>query len=132
MNFGKLNSTVILIDKEFLDDMIKENVQNYKNIYPNKQFDRINLSALLYSFLLNARVEESGHYIDVLFAFKSENPKLYYCEPSDMPWDATTIETEKGDLIVRSFFADEDETCRRHFNSMLDIFNFKFNKHFLF
>ena len=46
MNLGKLNQTVILIDTDYLNEKIKENVVFYKDLYPDKQFDTIMLFKL--------------------------------------------------------------------------------------
>tara|TARA_Y100001970_G_scaffold213421_1_gene260850 strand:+ start:397 stop:996 length:600 start_codon:yes stop_codon:yes gene_type:complete len=126
MNLGKLNQTVILIDTDYLNEKIKENVVFYKDLYPDKQFDTIMLFKLLYSFMLNARVQESGNNVDVLFAYRLENSNLYFCNPNDI-WDLGMTEefsmkTNLGNLIVRSFFADpEGESCSMHFINMFKM-----------
>ena len=125
MNLGELNQTVILIVTDYLNEKIKENVVFYKNLYPDKKFDTIKLSKLLYSFVLNARVVESGHNVDVLFAYKLEKSELYFCNPNDV-WDFgmtqdVSMKTEHGNLIVRSFFADEEESCSMHFINMFQM-----------
>ena len=46
MNLGKLNKTVILIDTDYLNQKIKENIEFYKDLYPDKELNTINLVTL--------------------------------------------------------------------------------------
>ena len=76
--------------------------------------------------MLNARVQDSGNNVDVLFAYRIENSNLYFCNPNDI-WDLSMIQeismkTNLGNLIIRSFFADpEGESCSRHFINMFKM-----------
>jgi hypothetical protein len=128
MNLGILNETVILIDTDFLNERISHNLTFYKELYPDKNFEKINLANLLYKFALNARVEEAGHNVDILFAYTLGNDHLTNCEPSNVfdfiDSKQVQMETEKGTFLIRSFFADEDETCNEHFVNMLRMVNY--------
>lgn len=123
MNLGILNETVILIDTDFLNERISHNLSFYKELYPDKDFDKINLADLLYKFALNARVEEAGHNVDILFAYTLSNSNLEHCTPSNLTFDITSdgvqMETDKGTFLIRAFFGDENETCNEHFLNML-------------
>jgi|SRR5690606_2802319 len=127
MNLGILNETVILIDTDFLNERISHHLAFYKELYPDKNFDKINLAELLYNFALNARIEEAGHNVDILFAYTLGNKTLTHCEPnkvfSFMDTNQVQMETEKGTFLIRSFFGDEDETCSDHFINMLRMIN---------
>jgi hypothetical protein len=128
MNLGILNETVILIDADFLSERIGNNLTFYKELYPDKEFEKINLADLLYIFALQARVEEAGHNVDILFAYTLSNSKLEHCTPSDLTFDITSdglqMETDKGIFFIRSFFGGENETCSEHFLNMLRIVNY--------
>ena len=123
MNLGILNETVILIDTDFLNERISHNLSFYKELYPDKDFDKINLADLLYKFVLNARVEEAGHNVDILFAYTLSNSNLEHCTSSNLTFDITSdgvqMETDKGTFLIRAFFGDENETCNEHFLNML-------------
>lgn len=123
MNLGILNETVILIDTDFLNERISYNLTMYKELYPKKHFDKINLADLLYKFALNARVEESGRNVDILFAYSLSNPYLVHCVPNnltiDISSDGVQMETHIGTFLIRSFFANERENCIEHFNTLL-------------
>ncbi|MDQ3190194.1 MAG: hypothetical protein M3Q58_01220 [Bacteroidota bacterium] len=127
MNLGTLNETVILIDTDFLNEQISHNLTFYKKLYPEKNFEKINLTDLLYKFALNARVEEAGHNVDILFAY-TDNDHLTNCEPNNVfdfiDSKQVQMETEKGTFLIRSFFGDENETCNEHFVNMLRMVNY--------
>lgn len=127
MNLGILNETVILIDTDFLNERIIHNLSFYKDLYPNKEFDKIKLADLLYTFALNARVEEAGHNVDILFAYILPKPNLEHCLPSNLTFDITNdgvqMDTDTGTFLIRSFFGDENETCNQHFLNMLGMVN---------
>lgn len=123
MKLWPLHKTVILIDTDFLNEKLSENIRFYQNLYRDKSFHKISLENLLYNFVVNARIDEPGNTIDVLFAYTLSNSSLQRCEPDDVFGfiDARNInfQTDKGTLRIRSFFADEDETCTQHFLNML-------------
>lgn len=123
MNLGILNETVILIDTDFLNERISHNLTFYKELYPDKNFEKINLAELLYNFALNARVEEKGHGVDIIFAHTLSNSILVHCTPSnltfDISCDGVQMETDIGKFLIRSFFGDIDETCIEHFYNIL-------------
>jgi hypothetical protein len=125
MYLGNLNETVIIIDTDFLNERISENLAFYKDLYPNKKFEKINLANLMYNFALNARVDEPGNKVDILFAYTLFNSNLEYCTPSNLTveisCDGVEMQTEIGTFLIRSFFANEGETCIEHFNSLLRI-----------
>ena len=125
MNLGILNETVILVDTDFLNERVNYFLSLYKKLYPNKAFEKINLADLLYKFAINARVDEAGHNVDVIFAHTLSNSSLTYCEPSNLVYDITSngvqMETDIGNFLIRSFFADEEETCIEHFDKILRI-----------
>ncbi|MCF8460262.1 MAG: hypothetical protein K9G46_06030 [Flavobacteriales bacterium] len=127
MNLGILNETVILIDTDFLNERMNHNLDFYRKLYPNKKFKKINLADLLYTFVINARVEEAGHKVDILFSYTLNNSILTNCEPNDVfgfiDSKQVQIETEKGTFLIRSFFGDEDETSITNFVKMLRILN---------
>lgn len=128
MNLGILNETVILIDTDFLNEQITKLVPFYKNLNPEKVFGKINLADLLYKFALNARIEEAGNNVDILFAYSLNNSQLTHCEPNNVfnfiDSNQVQMETEKGTFLIRSFFGDEDETCTEHFINMLSMVNY--------
>nr|WP_315159545.1 hypothetical protein [uncultured Flavobacterium sp.] len=119
MNLGILNETVILIDTDFLNERISHNLTLYKELYPDKNFEKINLADLLYKFALNARVEEVGNNVDIIFTYTLSNDILTYCVPDNLTFDITNdgvqVETDKGTFLIRSFFGDINETCTEHF-----------------
>ena len=123
MNLGILNETVILIDTDFLSERISHNLTFYKELYPDKDFKKINLTDLLYQFALNARVEEAGHNVDILL---SNNSNIEHCAPSNLTFDITSdgfqMETEKGTFLIRSFF--EYVPFNQHFLNMLRMVNY--------
>jgi hypothetical protein len=125
MNLGILNETVILIDTDFLNEQICNNLTFYKELYPDKNFKKINLAELLYKFALNARVQEAGNNVDILFAYTLGNDQLTNCEPNNLfnfiDSKQVQMETEIGTFSIRSFFSDENETCTDHFLNMLRI-----------
>ncbi len=128
MHLGKLNETVILIDTDFLNERIEDNLNFYKNLYPNRTFNKINLANLLYKFALSARVEEPGQTIDILFAYTLDKSILTHCEPNDVfdfiDTHQVTMETNIGTFRIRSFFADESSSCIEHFIDMfLDVYS---------
>jgi len=128
MNLEILNETVILIDTDFLNDRISHNLTFYKDLYPDKRFKKIELADLLYKFALQASVEETGHGIDILFAYTLSNSNLEYCTPSDLTFeissDRVQMETDKGDFFTRAYFGDENETCSEHFINLLEVVNY--------
>jgi hypothetical protein len=125
MNLGILNETVILIDTDFLNEQIAKLFPFYKELNPEKVFGKINLADLLYKFVLNARVEEAGHNVDILFAYTLSNSQLIHCEPNNVfnfiDNKQVQMETEKGTFLVRSFFSDVNENCNEHFLNMLKM-----------
>lgn len=127
MNLGTLNETVILIDTDFLNERINWNWDFYTELYPDRKFQKIDLADLLFKFALNARVEEEGNEIDILFAYTLFNSTLDHCTPSNLSSnkiDGVQMETEKGTFFIRSFFADEEETCSEHYVNMLRMINY--------
>ena len=50
MNLGKLNKTVLLIDTDYLNQKIKENIGFYRDLYPDKELNTLNLYELIYNF----------------------------------------------------------------------------------
>jgi len=127
MNLGSLNNTIILIDTEFFNEIISYYLTLYQRLYPDKDLKKINLTDLIYKLAINARVEEAGHKIDVIFAYTFSNSRLLYCKPADLTYDISNegIQkvTDKGTFLIRAFFADEDETCSEHFLNLLQIIN---------
>ena len=125
MNLGVLNETVMLIDTDFLNEQINDNLAIYKEIYPNKNFEKINLAELLYNFALNARINEAGNNVDILFAYTHSNSILDYCEPSNLIGfiDINNIQmkTNIGEFRVRSFFSEDTESCTDHFLNMFEM-----------
>jgi hypothetical protein len=125
MNLGVLNETVILVDTDFLNERISDNLTIYKELYPNKNFAEINLADLLYKFAINARVKESGNNVDILFAYTLSNSTLVNCDPSNIFGfiDINNVQmiTDIGTFIIRSFYSDETESCTDHFLNMLKI-----------
>jgi hypothetical protein len=123
MNLGILNETVIIIDTDFLNERISHNLTFYKELYPDKNFEKINLAELLYDFALNARVEEEGHNVDIIFAYTLSNSILAHCTPSNLTYDISSdgvqMETDIGKFSIRSFWGDIGETCIEHFCNIL-------------
>ncbi|MEO1945195.1 MAG: hypothetical protein ABGY11_12915 [Candidatus Thioglobus sp.] len=123
MILGKLNKTVILIDKDYLNKKIKENIEFYRDLYPDKHLDIISLSQLIHNFILNARVEIDEGNIDVLFAYRSDDSLLYSTDPDNV-WsfiNAQNLNIGEWSVTLRSFFAAEDESCSKHFTNMLKM-----------
>ncbi len=128
MNFGKLNKTVILIDTDFLNEKTKELLVFYRDLYPEKEFKQIDVVQLITSFATQSGVNEKGSTVDVIFAHTLEDSDLYFCKPSELVSEIneTTFENEIAIFFIRSYFADEDESCREHFINMLEqIYNDK-------
>lgn len=132
MKINNLNETVILIDTEYLNEKISESLYFYQNLYPSKKFQPINLENLLCSFANYASVDEIGKNVDILFAFTLSYPNITNCQPNslfeftDNPPNVS-MNTDKGNFILRSFFADDEETCVEHFINMLNIVYFNKN-----
>ena len=123
MNLGKLNKTVILIDTDYLNQKIKENIEFYRDLYPDKELNTLNLYPLIYYFIVNARVESDEKNIDVLFAYRLSDSLLYSTNPGNV-WNfvnAQNLNIEEWNVTIRSFFADEDESCSEHFINMLNL-----------
>ena len=123
MNLWKLNKTVILIDTDYLNQKIKENIEFYRDLYPDKELNTLNLYQLIYNFIVNARVESDEKNIDVLFAYRLSDSLLYSTNPGNV-WDfvnAQNLNIEEFNVTIRSFFADEDESCSEHFIHMLNL-----------
>ena len=91
MNLGKLNKTVLLIDTDYLNLKIKENIEFYKDLYPDKELNTLNLYQLIYNFIVNARVESDEKNIDVLFAYRLSDSLLYSTNPGNV-WDFVNAE----------------------------------------
>lgn len=125
MNLGILNETVIIIDTDFLNERISHNLTFYKELYPDKNFEKINLAELLYDFALNARVEEEGRNVDIIFAYTLSNSILVHCTPSNLTYDISSdgvqMETDIGKFLIRSFWGDIGETCIKHFCNILSM-----------
>jgi len=123
MNLGKLNKTVILIDTDYLNQKIKENIEFYSDLYPDKELNTLNLYQLIYNFIVNARVESDERNIDVLFAYRLSDSLLYSTNPDNV-WsfvNAENLNIKEFNVTIRSFFADEDESCSKHFTIMLKM-----------
>ena len=131
MRIGELNKTVILIDSDFLNERILSTMHFYKELYPDKEFEVINLFELIDSFSHNARLEDSENDLDVLFAYRLSNDNLENCRPRNLTVDISSngvrIKSELRNFVIRSFFADENESCSRHFVNMLKIVHSKSN-----
>lgn len=123
MNLGILNETVILIDTDYLNGRISHFLTFYSDLYPDKEFEKINLANLLYRFIVNARIEEAGNNVDILFAYTLGNAILTNCEPNNIfnfiDTNQVQMKTEKGKFLIRSFFADDEESCAEHFIKIL-------------
>ena len=120
---GKVNKTVILIDTDYLNQKIKENIEFYRDLYPDKELNTLNLYQLIYNFIVNARVESDERNIDVLFAYRLSDSLLYSTNPGNV-WNfinAENLNIEEFNVTIRSFFADEDESCSKHFTIMFKM-----------
>ena len=123
MNLGKLNKTVILIDTDYLNQKIKENIEFYRDLYPDKELNTVDLYQLIYNFILGARVESDEQNIDVLFAYRLSESLLYSTDPGNI-WsfiNAQNLSIKEFNVTIRSFFADEDESCSEHFTIMFKM-----------
>ena len=123
MNLGKLNKTVILIDTDYLNQKIRENIEFYRDLYPDKELNTVGLYQLIYNFILGARVESDEQDIDVLFAYRLSDSLLYSTDPGNV-WNfinAQNLNIKEFNVTIRSFFADEDESCSEHFTIMFKM-----------
>ena len=123
MNLGKLNKTVILIDTDYLNQKIIENIEFYRDLYPDKELNTVDLYQLIYNFILGARVESDEQNIDVLFAYRLSDSLLYSTDPGNV-WNfinAQNLNIKEFNVTIRSFFADEDESCSEHFTIMFKM-----------
>jgi len=123
MNLGKLNKTVILIDTDYLNQKIKENIEFYRDLHPDKELNTLNLYKLIHNFIVNARVESDERNIDVLFAYRLSDSLLYSTNPGNV-WNfvnAENLNIKEFNVTIRSFFADEDESCSKHFTIMFKM-----------
>jgi hypothetical protein len=129
MNLGFLSETVILIDKDFLQEEINQTLNFYKTLYPDRIFDKISLTTLLHRIALDARVHEPERKVDVIFAYTLSKPTLdlEYNLPINMLFDINddgiNIETEIGVFNVRAFFAESNESCSSHYLNLLKKIN---------
>ena len=108
MNLGKLNKTVILIDTDYLNQKIKENIEFYKDLYPDKELNTINLYQLIYKFIVNARVESDERNIDVLFAYRLSDSLLYSTNPGNV-WNFINAENLNIDIAFLNPFEGNSE-----------------------
>jgi len=128
MKLGNLNETVFLIDVDFLNEKISENLTFYQDLYPAKQFIPINLSELILRFAENARINTPGQILDVIFAYSLSGSVLNFCIPSDLTFeiDTLSLSSERGLFQCKAFFADEDESNTIHFIDILEqLFSYK-------
>jgi hypothetical protein len=128
MKLGNLNETVFLIDVDFLNEKISENLTFYQDLYPAKQFIPINLSELILRFVENARINTPGQILDVIFAYSLSGSVLNFCIPSDLTFeiDNLSLSSERGLFQCKAFFADEDESNIMHFIDILEqLFSYK-------
>lgn len=125
-----LQQTVILIDTDFINEMIVENFKYYKKLHPDKEF-RNNIAELIYRFVESARVHQPGQNIDILFAYHTDNDTVLHFEPGSLAYfnDAfhVQLKTDRGVFLFRSFFGYDDETCGEHLLKMLSSVNFNDN-----
>jgi hypothetical protein len=128
MKLGQLSETVILIDTDFLNENISENLAFYRNLYPLKKFIPINLKELILKFAENARINIPGQSVDVIFAYSLTNSVINFCTPSDLTFeiDNLSLSSERGLFQCKAFFADEDESNIMHYIDILEqLFSYK-------
>ena len=75
----------------------KENIEFYRDLYPDKELNTLNLYQLIYNFILNARVESDERNIDVLFAYRLSDSLLYSTNPGNV-WNFINAENLNFDL----------------------------------
>jgi len=122
MKLGYLNETVILIDVDFLNEKISENIAFYQDLYPAKRFTPIKLNELILRFAENAWINVPGQRVNVIFAYSLTGCLLNFCNPSDLTFDIDnkSLSTPRGDFQLKAFFADEEESNTWHFINILN------------
>lgn len=125
MNLGTLKETVILIDLNFLNKTIAECLSFYRGLYPGKNFEKIKLSVLLDWFTVYTLIKSKVKEISVIFAHELSDSEILHCEPSEIFYfddlQENIINKDDATFYLRSFFADEEESCDVHFVNLLDI-----------
>ena len=129
MKLGELHETVILIDVEFLNEKIFENLSFYQKLYPKKEFQPIDPGDLIFRFAENSRLIDEGQTVNVIFTYSLPTETLSFCSPSHLLYelDNRRLSTEKGTFLLKSFFADEGESTAEHFINVFQLVCFDKN-----
>ena len=119
-----LSKTVMLIDTNFLNEQINLTLNFYKNLYPNKIFEKIQLDNLLYNFARYVDFREADRNVAVIFAYGiDQSGLLSHCEPNNLldfiDIHQVQMQTDLCRFNIRSYFGAEDETCCEHFVHLL-------------
>lgn len=121
MKIDGLNKSVIFIDCEFLNAVIRECFQFYKKTYPDKFFEKIPLNKLIYEFARNARINDPQGIIDVIFVYPFQRNRLVLCTPADLLYELnnTKFGSNIGRFEIRTYFSDEFEIYDQFANQVL-------------
>ena len=86
MKLPELSKSVIVIDTNFLIQIIRNNHDFYSKEYPNHKFNKINILKVIQSIALTSRaIKEENETISVIFFFMLNNSKLpLTSEPNDV------------------------------------------------
>ena len=136
MTVNNLNQVVILIDADFLFKKVQENYEFYRDLYPSKTFQDLNMANLIDMIAKNGRVCEKGHKVDVIFHFDLCN-NLHQpdtlLEYTNFTNNDYICETDTANFYIRSYFSDpsynrascSDEEYEFHY---MDNFSYIFNR----
>ena len=113
MKVNKLHEIAILIDVDFLQEMILKTYNDYKAIYPTKSFDNLDLTKIIYKIASNGRVNNKGNKVDVILYYNPEHPILPLTnKPNNIEnflesaINQSYFSTDIGNFYLHSYFSD--------------------------
>ena len=85
MKLPQLHESVILIDSEFLISKINECYDFYSDLYPDREFPKLELSDVIDSIASTSKITNGSDEINVLFLYRINNDALpYTSEPNNL------------------------------------------------
>ena len=76
MKLPKLNKNVIVIDNDFLIQVIEKNYAFYSNLYPDKVLNDIKIVDVLRDVAFTTGIHEDDNNVSVIFLFRMGNSRL--------------------------------------------------------
>lgn len=115
MEVRNLNEVAILIDADFLGNLLINNYGFYRNLYPWKVIPYVNMLKLVSMIASHGRVNENGSRVDVIFYYNTAHPVLPFTSKYgnletflDSPLNDYHFKTDDGDFYIRSYFSDPE------------------------